>query len=45
MNVRKKIFNRFIVGCMAVFVAIIAFPVNSYAKDPTLETPYKTLTM
>lgn len=45
MNVRKKIFNRFIVGCMAVFVAITAFPVNSYAKDPTLETPYKTLTM
>lgn len=45
MNVKKKIFNRFIAGCMALFVAITAFPVNSYAKTPTLETPYKTLTM
>lgn len=42
MNVRKKMFNRFIAGCMALFVAITAFPVNSYAKYPTLETPYKT---
>lgn len=45
MNVKKKIFNRFIAGCMALFVAITAFPVNSYAKEPTLETPYKTLTV
>lgn len=45
MNVRKKIFNRFIAGCMALFVAITAFPVNSYAKEPTLETPYQTLTV
>lgn len=45
MNVRKKMFNRFIAGCMALFVAITAFPVNSYAKEPTLETPYQTLTV
>lgn len=45
MNVRKKMFNRFIAGCMVLFVAITAFPVNSYAKKPTLETPYKALTV
>lgn len=45
MNVKKKIFNCFIAGCMALFVAITAFPVNSYAKEPTLETPYETLTV
>lgn len=45
MNVRKKIFHRFVAGCMALFVTITAFPVNSYAKEPTLETPYVTLTV
>lgn len=44
MNV-KKVFNRFIAGCMALFVAITAFPVNSYAKDPAFETPYNILTV